>query len=526
MGQQLTEVKDKQLSEKILKIINKVVMFLPFLSLFMMNWRTDSDTYWIIKTGEYICKNGIPTKDFLTFHTNMDLVVQQWLSDIIFYKLYSLMGFLGPILLVLVMYTVFLLLFRKLCLEISNKPIVASVATFIAGTAMPAFMVTRPQIFTYSIILIELICLEKFIKDGKYKHLCVLPILSVLVVNLHASMWTMLFIVLLPFLANALPIKIKGKSIACCKIMPLVITAVIMAIFGLITPYGVKGLTFIFTTSVGDKVNNLIGELNPLTFSFDISAISDWMELFAILCIYLFYKKGKTNIRYVLLTAGTAIMMLMYIKLTPYFIICAIPSTLKYIDNIDFRGIFENLMKKDQEANKNKNKKESKGLIKATVALIFVFIVLIVGTLGSGMYNEASNYVKYNGTNKSMQLLDTAIDAMQNDIDENNVTDLRLFNGFNVGGYLEFKGYTTYIDARADSFIEEANHDFDYLTEYFKVVDGKKNYKKVFNKYNFNYALIEKKSEKPLYVNLKNDNNYELIFKNKEYAVFKKINQN
>ena len=64
MGQQLTEAKDKQLSEKILKIINKVVMFLPFLSLFMMNWRTDSDTYWIIKTGEYICKNGIPTKRF------------------------------------------------------------------------------------------------------------------------------------------------------------------------------------------------------------------------------------------------------------------------------------------------------------------------------------------------------------------------------------------------------------------------------------------------------------------------------
>lgn len=526
MGQQLTEAKDKQLSEKILKIINKVVIFLPFLSLFMMNWRTDSDTYWIIKTGEYICKNGIPTKDFLTFHTNMDLVVQQWLSDIIFYKLYSLMGFLGPILLVLVMYTVFLLLFRKLCLEISNKPIVASVATFIAGTAMPAFMVTRPQIFTYSIILIELICLEKFIKDGKYKHLCVLPILSVLVVNLHASMWTMLFIVLLPFLANALPIKIKGKSIACCKIMPLVITAVIMAIFGLITPYGVKGLTFIFTTSIGDKVNGIISELKPLTFSLKLSSLTNWFELFIILSIYLFYKKGKTNIRYVLLTIGTTFMMLMYLKLRPYFIICAIPSTLKYINNIDFKKVFEKIVKKDQEARKNQNKKDSTKLIKATITLIIAFSLIIVGSLASEVYHEASDYVKYNGGNKTTQRLDTAIDAMQNDIDENNVTDLRLFNGFNVGGYLEFKGYTTYIDARADSFIEEANHDFDYLTEYFKVVDGKKNYKKVFNKYNFNYALIEKKSEKPLYVNLKNDNNYELIFKNKEYAVFKKINQN
>lgn len=526
MGQQLTEAKDKQLSKKILKILGKFISVLPFLSLFMMKWKTDPDTYWIIKTGEYICKNGIPTKDFLTFHTNMDLVVQQWLSDIIFYKLYSLMGFLGPMLLVLVMYTVFLLLFRKLCFEISNNPIVASVATFIAGIAMPAFMVTRPQIFTYSIILIEIICLEKFIKDGKYKHLCVLPILSVLVVNLHASMWTMLFIVLLPFLANALPIKIKGKSIACCKIMPLIITAVIMAVFGLITPYGVKGLTFIFTTSIGDKVNGIISELKPLTFSLKLSSLTNWFELFIILSIYLFYKKGKTNIRYVLLTIGTTFMMLMYLKLRPYFIICAIPSTLKYINNIDFKKAFEKIVKKDQEARKNQSKKELKGLIKATVALIFVFITIIVGTLGSGMYNEASNYAKYNGTDKSTQRLDTAIDAMQNDIDENKVTDLRLYNGFNTGGYLEFKGYTTYIDARADSFIEEANHDFDYLTEYFDMSYGKKNYKKVFNKYNFNYALIEKKSEKPLYVNLKNDNNYELIFKNKEYAVFKKINQN
>ena len=177
MGQQLTEAKDKQLSEKILKIINKVVMFLPFLSLFMMNWRTDSDTYWIIKTGEYICNNGIPTKDFLTFHTDMDLVVQQWLSDIIYYKLYSLMGFFGPMLLVLIMYCVFIVLFKKLCLQISNKPIVASFATFAAALAMGDFFVTRPQIFTYSLILIELICLEKFVKSNNWKHLIPLPIL-------------------------------------------------------------------------------------------------------------------------------------------------------------------------------------------------------------------------------------------------------------------------------------------------------------------------------------------------------------
>lgn len=517
-------IKDEQaLTNKILKAIKWGISLLPFTFIFLMKWRTDTDTYWIIKTGEYICKNGIPTKDFLTFHTSMDLVVQQWLADVIYYKLYSLWGFLGPMLLVAVMYLVFALLFKKLCLQISNKPLVASSATFVAVVSMTAFFVTRPQIFTYSIVLAELICLEKYIKDGNINHLIALPVFSVLVVNLHASMWTMLFILLLPYLANALPIKIKGKSIACCKLLPLIITAIIMGVCGLITPYGAKGLSFLFTTSIGNKVNSSISELKPLTLSASLSSLCDFIIPAVILCIYIFYKKGKTDLRFVLLTAGTGVMMFMYIKLIPYFIICAIPSTLKYIDNIDFRAWFENTVKKDQEAKKKKNKQTSKGLIKTTVALIFVFIVLITGTLCSDMYTQVSNFVKYDGGSKMTLQLDKAIDKMQEDIDKNNVEDLRLYNGFNTGGYLEFKGYTTYIDARADSFVKEANHEFDYLTEYLKMADGLKYYKTVFNKYDFNYALVDNKSERPIYINLKYDDDYQLIYKNKNYSVFKKV---
>ena len=232
--------REDAISKKILSIITAIIGFLPFISLMMAKWRIDNDTYWIIKTGEYICNNGIPTKDFLTMHKTMDLVVQQWAADVIFYKLYSLMGFIGPMLLVLVMYSVFLVLMKNHCLQISNKPIMANIATFVAAISMTQFFVTRPQIFTYSIIIIELLCLERFVKDGKYRHLAVLPVLSVLEVNLHASMWTMLFIILLPYFVNALPLKIKGKSFACCKLLPLVVTALAMGVAGLITPYGTE----------------------------------------------------------------------------------------------------------------------------------------------------------------------------------------------------------------------------------------------------------------------------------------------
>ena len=53
-------------------------------------------------------------------------------------------------------------------------------------------------------------------------------------------------------------------------------------------------------------------------------------------------------------------------------------------------------------------------------------------------------------------------------------------------------------------------------------INGVRTTKKVFDKYGFNYALVCRSSEKPLYINLKNDKDYELIFKNKNYAVLKK----
>lgn len=144
---QTTANKEKKLTDKVIKIMTAVISVLPFFSLFMAKWQTDPDTYWIIKTGEYICKNGIPTKDFLTFHTNMDLVVQQWLSDVIYYKLYNAMGFFGPMLLVLIMYCIFIVLFKKLCLQISNKPIIASFVTFAAALGMINFFCYKTSDF-------------------------------------------------------------------------------------------------------------------------------------------------------------------------------------------------------------------------------------------------------------------------------------------------------------------------------------------------------------------------------------------
>ncbi len=512
---------DKRLPKEItenkwIRLALRLIPFASFLSVLWVKTSLDNDTYWIIKTGEYICKNGIPTKDFLTIHSNMDLVVQQWLSDIIYYKAYDLLGVIGPLLIVMLAMLVFAGLMYKLCMMMTNNSIRSSIASLLTCASMSSFFVTRPQVFTYCTILIELICLEKYIKDGKIKHLIALPILSVAVVNLHASMWTMLFIFLLPYLANALPIKIKGKSVSCCKILPLIITALIMIPCGMITPYGIKGLSFIFTTSIGDKVNSSINELKPVVLSKSPGDIFMFIIPVLIIACYLIHKSGKTTPRFVLLSIGTGAMMMVYRKLGAYFMIAAVPAVIYYLNDIDIIGYIIRMNEK-AKAKPKKNEKNNIPLL-VTLICILVFGILIYSFVGFGI--DVNDFVKKGGVNES---LDEVIYAMDADIKENPVDELRLFNGFNSGAYLEFKGYKTYIDPRADSFVEEANNDFDYLTEYFDVKTGNVYFKQVFDKYDFNYAIVDLNTEVPLYSQISNNDGYTLVFESEDYALYRVV---
>src|SRR5689334_21056571 len=56
---------------------------------------TDGDFWWHLKTGEYILKHfSIPRVDFYSFTTpGKPWVAHEWLSEVIFYFLYSHFGF-------------------------------------------------------------------------------------------------------------------------------------------------------------------------------------------------------------------------------------------------------------------------------------------------------------------------------------------------------------------------------------------------------------------------------------------------
>jgi hypothetical protein len=111
--------------------------------------------------------------------------------------------------------------------------------------------------------------------------------------------------------------------------------------------------------------------------------------------------------------------------------------------------------------------------------------------------------------------LDIIIDYLNNE----NADDLRLFNEFNSGPYLEYKGIKPFMDARAELFFEKNNHEFDYYDELYAAEHGSIYYKDYFDKYDFTHLIINK-STPIFYIALANDDDYTEVISENEYSLF------
>ena len=78
-----------------------------------------------------------------------------------------------------------------------------------------------------------------------------------------------------------------------------------------------------------------------------------------------------------------------------------------------------------------------------------------------------------------------------------------------------------FIDSRLDVYCSEFN-DTDIFYDFIKVTTGEKNYKEVFNKYNFTHILLKPSEKIQQYIC--EDSNYNIIFEDKNYILYEKVN--
>ena len=109
-------------------------------------------------------------------------------------------------------------------------------------------------------------------------------------------------------------------------------------------------------------------------------------------------------------------------------------------------------------------------------------------------------------------------------MNENNISkeDLHLYNEYNYGSYLLFKDIPVFIDSRCDLYTPEFGSGEDIFSDALSVPGLNSDYENIFEKYDVRYVMLE--SDSNVNNNLKDDVNYDLLYDDGSFAIYKRLN--
>lgn len=448
----------------------------------------DNDAWFILNTGRYILNHGFFYVDPFTIHEGFSMIVQQWLTDLIFWVVFHYLGNIGFFFFLTILTYILLFAHYKLVYLVSKKKFMSVFFTIICSSLWLRYMTSRPQMFTYLSLLLELYILEKYIKTNNKKVLYILPFISLLQINLHASVWFMQFLFIGTFIVNGLaPKKLKKEDF---NVLPIIIVAIIMFLIGFLNPYFYKSVFYLYYSYGSSVINSNISEMRLSNFaSMQVKNILLLVVIFILLSN--FFKKFKIEIRHYFLFCGLLIFAFMHNKSTIYFLLIAL-----YVIGYGLRDVNIKIKQKIIK------KKVLEKLVPICLVILSCIIILLTPVSMHKNIKEIDYHNDYEG----------AIDYLLENYDPNKVI---LYTDYNNGGYPEYRGLKSYIDPRAEVFLKKFNGKEDILEEFFNRKPTTIPY--MFYKYKFTHLLVTKNDKDILMYLFEHADQYEIV-----YTQFKK----
>lgn len=464
---------------------NKLLIFcILFLNFILMNLKYTKglqtvDLYYIIPQGKYILNNGIYHIDPFSIHSGLHVVVQNYLSSVLLFLIYKVFSWNGLVIYTCLCNAFICYLIYKICLLISsNNKGLSIIIMIINDILLYYFLTPRPQLLSYINLLLVIYLLELYVHKNNKKYLYFIPLISILQVNLHASLWIMIFLFMLPYIVDGFNIKWCSKY----NVKPIIIIFLISLVCGLINPYGIENITFIFGSFHNKYMTSLIPELYRTGFN------TIWgFRFLAILIItslvYVIFVNKKFNVRYLCLYLGTMILGLSSIKGFSNFLLCGIFPFAYYFKN---KKIYLNYY--NDTVNKLCN--------------VFIIIILSISTLLVILkHDEVQRYYAESSFSFLLEHYDKK--------------DIRLYSIMEDGGYGMFLGVKSYLDCRAEYFIKYNNKKYDILKEYSLLQSGKIDINEFLDKYKFTHLLL---ASGDIMFKLSEIKGYKLIYLDKKYG--------
>ncbi len=467
------------------KVVLIALMCMPILTI-SLNY--DNDFWFLLNHGKYVIENGFPLTEPFTIHSNLQFLVQQWLFDVVIYCLHDIFGKAGVLAMVYACSIASLILIYKMCMLLSGKEFILSalLSTVCYLTLCIWYMVSRPQIFTYIFLLLEIYVLECYAMDGKWQRLIVLPLLSVLLINTHCAMWWLSFAFIAPYIFES---AWRRKSHQNLKWCPLCLTTATMLAAGFINPYGARALGYVFGAFGDSAISSSIMEMSAPDIKSLNGACFYGLLLLVVIC-YIGNRSGQTRLRYVLLSLGTTVMALMAIKSIAYFAIGTLIPLAFYLKNIAHKLVVSS------------GKKQIKTKI---TGLFLLGIIVASGWVIVDSYDQRKDYPP---AKEALEYLKENVDSSQ----------VILYTGFYDGGYAEYLGFRTYIDPRAEVFVKLNNKQKDIFQEYLLLQDGQLHYREFLARYDFTHILTSEDDIMGIY--LSQDDNYIVYYEDQNSKIF------
>lgn len=530
-----------------------------------------NDTFYTVTIGKLISENGIDGQDHFSWHEGLPYEYPHWLYDLGMYKIFELGGW-DAIYISTCIFAVIL----GICIFISNSRLTKnSILSFFVTIAvlylMKSYIAARAQLVTFILFIIFLYNIERFLQNRKIINAVMLLLIQTIIANLHVAVWPFTFVLYLPYVAEYLiaclieivlykkvPIfvikdkirdikrkiakpnidkakleilknklqilenKLEDKKIKAERIKEkreqelknaykititknnnakwLILVMIVSIATGLLTPLGKTPYTYTYLTMIGNTVKN-INEHLPLTLTKNV----EMMSTLVVLLTLLIFTKAKVKLSDLFMLGGLTYLMFSSRRQQSMFVL---------IGSVAFTRTVTNWL----IANFNySNEQFAKKWINAFTMFVVSAILL---SFSANLYNKVKNDKYINESTYPVQASEWILENLD-------VKNIKLFNEYNYGSYLLYKGIPVFIDSRADLYAPEFNTKTgnkvdgnDIFIDFINESSISVYYGDIFIQYDVTHVILYKGSKVNMLIQKADSEKYKEIYSDNSFVIY------
>ncbi len=546
----------KEIINKILKrkniILEVIIIALIAIFSFSVAPKTlQNDTYYTVSIGNLIMENGIDMKDHFSWHEDLPYTYPHWLYDVFMSIIYNMGNWDGVYISVCVMSILLGLSIYIVNKKMNQNQFISFAVTIGAMYLLKDYIAARAQLVTFIIYVWVIFFIEKFIQNPKKIQYAIGIILSsILIANLHVAVWPFIFIISLPYIAEYIiclmsdiiiyrkatifikkillkkykkneektkiiqeqinnitaqnekiktvreteePYKIKMKLNKNVKWLILVMA--ICGLTGFLTPLGTTPYTYLIKTMNGNTVGN-INEHLPLTLINNIPI----MCTIVIILSLLIFTKVKIRLSDLFMIGGLTYLMFSSKRQSTMFVLLG--------------SIILNRM--ITEAIKTYSKEKMEMVLRPMIGSITLLVMCLSVFYGLRFIDKKKDNSYVNESSYPVEAANWMLKNL-------NVNEIKLFNEYNYGSYLLYRGIPVFIDSRADLYAPEFNGKKDIFMDFINTSNLGTYYGKTFKEYGITHVILYKNSKIRMIIDETEPENYNKIYSDKNFVIYEVV---